>query len=186
MNSLPSGVKEYIEFGVSQGFDTGYKCRIRKNWWVVPSVWVPDAFMLRQVHLCPKIVLNKCEATATDTLHRVKLINGMSGQILSCAFVNSLTLAFAEVTGRSYGGGVLTFEPSEAERLPLPVKNASDLDIDEIDSLLRENRLEKVLDITDDILLRKGLQLPAKEVSSLRSIWEKLCNRRIQRHSSHK
>jgi adenine-specific DNA-methyltransferase len=183
-DKLPQGPKRYIEYGASQGFCSGYKCKIRKKWWVVPSVWVPDAFMLRQVHLFPKIVVNKCNATATDTLHRVKLINSMNSLALSCAFLNSLTLAYSEVTGRSYGGGVLTFEPSEAERLPLPVKNSTKLNINEIDQLLRKNKIKEVLDITDDMLLRRGLQLPEKDISVLRDIWCKLRDRRIQRRNT--
>jgi adenine-specific DNA-methyltransferase len=182
-DSLPSEIKQYVDYGILQGVDSGYKCSKRKNWWFVPSVWVPDAFMLRQVHGFPKIILNKCNATTTDTLHRVKLINGMTGEILAAAFVNSLTLAFSEVTGRSYGGGVLTFEPSEAERLPLPVNNAGSLDVRKIDRNLRENNIENILDITDDILLRKGLKLTKTDITMLRGIWRKLRDRRIQRRS---
>jgi len=182
-NSLPIGARRYLEYGAKNGYNVGYKCRIRKKWWVLPSVWIPDAFMLRQVHVCPKLVINNCSATATDTLHRVRLTNGLMRQTLSCAFLNSLTLAFSEVIGRSYGGGVLTFEPSEAERLPLPIKNASGLDAKEIDALLRSNRISDVLDITDDVLLRKGLLLPEKDISNLRSIWTKLRDRRMERRS---
>lgn len=182
-DSLPSNLRQYINYGASQGLNSGYKCRIRKRWWVVPSAWVPDAFFLRQVHSFPKIVLNKCNATATDTLHRIKLINGLRDEVLASAFVNSMTFAFSEVTGRSYGGGVLTFEPSEAERLPLPVKNADRLDISRIDRDLRDNNIEAVLNMNDHILLAKGLNLSSTDISMLRGIWRKLRDRRIRRRS---
>ena len=97
------------------------------------------------------------------------------------AFLNSLTFAFAEVTGRSYGGGVLTFEPSEAERLPLPLCNAEQLDPRQIDNLLRTNDIEATLDMTDRVLLRDGLGLSDAEIKTLRGIWEKLRDRRINR-----
>jgi adenine-specific DNA-methyltransferase len=106
----------------------------------------------------------------------------VDGKVITAAFVNSLTLAFAEVTGRSYGGGVLTFEPSEAERLPLPANFAKGLDFFEIDKLLRgKNNIEAVLDITDEVILRKGLQLKNKEIKMLRGIWKKLSQRRMNR-----
>lgn len=178
---LPIELRKYIDYGVSEKYNVGYKCKIRKRWWSIPSIWTPDAFMLRQVHCYPKIILNKCKATATDTLHRIKFINGVKGEVLATAFLNSLTFAFSEVTGRSYGGGVLTFEPSEAEKLPLPIKNANKLDIKMIDKLLRNKDIESVLDITDDILLHKGFNLSKKDIKTLRTIWKKLRDRRINR-----
>lgn len=100
---------------------------------------------------------------------------------MTAAFVNSLTLAFSEVTGRSYGGGVLTFEPSEAEDLPMVVAGAEALDLDEIDRLLRANEIEAVLDRTDAVLLRGTLGLSAKEAQRVRGIWKKMRDRRIYR-----
>ena len=73
---LPDELKEDITNGEEKGLNKGYKCRIRNRCYVVPSVWVPQAFMLRQVHHYPKIILNDAAATCTDTIHRVKLRNG--------------------------------------------------------------------------------------------------------------
>jgi adenine-specific DNA-methyltransferase len=186
IEELPVSIQDYIRFGEKQKYHTGYKCRIRSMWYVVPSVWVPDAFMLRQVHGYPKLILNHAQATSTDTIHRVRFINGISPKIAVCAFLNSLTFAFSEVTGRSYGGGVLTFEPSEAERLPMPLEGAANLDIDQIDSCLRNNDIEAVLDITDQVLLIQGMGLSEQKVQMLRDIWRKLRDRRINRKHSRK
>ncbi|MCO0598512.1 class I SAM-dependent methyltransferase [Peribacillus butanolivorans] len=178
---LPEEDKAYISLGESLKVNEGYKCSIRKRWYIVPSVRVPDAFMLRQVHEYPKIILNEAGATCTDTIHRVRFINGHDPRSVSAAFLNSLTFAFAEITGRSYGGGVLTFEPSETERLPLPLVGADNLDMGHIDQLLRNNDIEAVLDITDKVLLIDGLGLSVEEVIILRGIWNKMKNRRINR-----
>jgi adenine-specific DNA-methyltransferase len=164
---LPEELKRYVKLGEKSGFHEGYKCRIRNRWYIVPSVWIPQAFMLRQVHSYPKIVLNKGKATCTDTVHRVNFVNGARRDM--------------EVTGRSYGGGVLTFEPSEAERLPLPLVGAEQLDFKQINNLVRENNIKAVLDITDQVLLRQGMGLSAKETRKIRGIWEKLSNRRVNR-----
>ncbi len=178
---LPDELKEYITSGEEKGLNKGYKCRIRNRWYVVPSVWVPHAFMLRQVHHYPKIILNDADATCTDTIHRVRLRNGTSAKTVATAFLNSLTFAFSEVMGRSYGGGVLELEPNEAERLPLPLLGADTLDLNELDRLLRAGDINAVLDITDEVLLRKGMGLSFEETQMLRTIWQKLRDRRINR-----
>lgn len=179
--NLPGAVKEYIASGEEQGLNRGYKCRIRKRWYIPPAAWVPQAFMLRQVHGYPKVVINAAGATSTDTIHRVKLRNGASAQRVATAFVNSLTFAFSEVIGRSYGGGVLELEPNEAEKLPLPLDGAETVDVAVIDALLRRGDIESALDITDNALLRNGLGMSASEIRLLRGIWHKLRDRRINR-----
>ncbi len=181
LEELPESLQQYIALGEAKKYHQGYKCRIRKRWYIVPSVWVPDAFMLRQVHAYPKLVLNTAQAACTDTIHRVRFLNGANGEAVTAAYLNSLTFAFSEVTGRSYGGGVLTFEPSEAERMPLPLINAELLDLAHFDQLLRDGDIEAVLDITDRVLLQEGLKLSTKQVEILRGIWVKLRDRRINR-----
>lgn len=179
--NLPEELIDYISWGEENNINSGYKCRIRKEWWKVPSFWIPDAFMLRQVHCFPKVVLNKSEATSTDTIHRANFLNGTDRNSLAASFTNSLTFAFSEVIGRSYGGGVLTFEPSESEKLPLPIKNAEKIDLKKIDSLLREKKIDEVLVLTDDILLNKGLGLSKGEIALLNKIWKKMRDRRKNR-----
>lgn len=178
---LPEPLQRYIALGEAREYHKGYKCGIRKRWYSVPSVWIPDAFMLRQVYAYPKLIYNPAQAVCTDTIHRVRFRDGANGKAVTAAYLNSLTFAFAEVTGRSYGGGVLTFEPSEAERLPLPLINAERLDLAQCDQWLRANRIEDVLDVTDKVLLREGLGLSAEQVRMLRGIWVKLRDRRINR-----
>ena len=178
---LPESVQRYIALGESQDYQTGFKCRNRPRWYVVPSVWIPDAFMLRQVHAYPKLTLNRAQAACTDTIHRVRFLAGVNGAAVTAAYLNTLTCAFAEVTGRSYGGGVLTFEPSEAESLPLPLIHAERLDLALFDQLLRAGDMDAVLDITDQVLLREGLGLSATQIKLLHGIWIKLRDRRINR-----
>ena len=178
---LPEELKVYVAAGEEKGMHTGYKCRIRKPWYIVPSTWTPPAFMLRQVHLYPKIILNSAQATSTDTIHRVKMRNGIPARTVAAAFLNSLTFAFSEIIGRSYGGGVLELEPKEAEKLLIPLKGADQLDLDELDKLLRNGNIYAVLDITDEILLCQDMGLSRNETRQLRTIWEKLRDRRVNR-----
>lgn len=181
LEELPKPVKDYINHGEEIGVNEGYKCKIRNEWYQVPSTWAPDAFMLRHVHRYPKIVLNETTATCTDSLHRVRLLNANDGRKIAAAFMNSMTFGFSEVIGRSYGGGVLILEPSEAEKLPIPIKGAENLDFDKIDSLERQNRIEDILKMTDGILLKQELGLSEKQVNMFHNIWKKLSYRRNNR-----
>lgn len=182
LGQLPDAVQNYILAGEKQGAHQGYKCRIRKHWYVVPSVWTPDAFMLRQVHSFPKMILNLTGATSTDTIHRVRFHTARPWQAIIAAFLNSLTFAFAEITGRSYGGGVLELEPNEADSLPLPLLNAQELDFNLLDTLVKRGDIESVLDITDQALLIRGLGLSQGDVTCLRTAWRRLRDRRIHRN----
>ncbi len=178
---LPKAAQSYVKSGEKSGKHKGYKCQKRKQWYAVPSVWSPDAFLLRQIYRFPKIVVNRTEATCTDTIHRIKLINGADSGHLTLSFLNSMTFAFTEVFGRSYGGGILELEPSEAERLPIPYEYGKNLEINEINQLMVNNDINGVLEITDRVLLEEGLGLEHDDVLTLRGIWTKLSSRRINR-----
>ncbi len=184
--ALPDPLRAYIGQGEAANYQKGYKCSIRSPWYTVPSVWSPEAFMLRQIHGYPKLILNQTEATCTDTIHRVRFNGPLDKRCVVAAFMNVLTFAFAEVTGRGYGGGVLTFEPSEAERLPLPLAGAEQLDLDDCDRLLRTDGIAAILARTDETLLKNGLGLSDKEIRMLHTIWIKLRDRRVFRKQKSK
>ena len=141
--------------------------------------------MIRQANLYPKMILNKKEALVTDTLHKVKFLEGINGEAVAAAFLNTYTLALGETLGRSYGGGVLTFEPGEMRRVRIPMINAETLDIGCMDQWQREGQYDRILAYTDEILLRQGLGLSSHEISVLHSIWEKMRDRRMARYGSH-
>ncbi len=180
---LPKVCREYIVYGEEMGFNKGYKCRIRKNWYITPSMWSPDAFVLRQVGDYPKLILNKTDASSTDTIHRVRFKTKVKTEIIALSFLNSLTFAFSEILGRSYGGGVLTFEPTEIEEIPLPLLLEHKFDFKEIDALIRMRKIEEAMDIIDKELLIKQLKFSESEVQLLRGIWKKLADRRNGRRN---
>lgn len=181
LEKLPLSVRQYVKDGESRGWHTGYKCRIRKPWYYVPSVWQPHGFMLRQIHQYPKLILNNSNATSTDTIHRVRFNEGVDRVHLTAGFHNSLTFAFSEVFGRSYGGGVLELEPREAERILVPYAPSVKLDLNEIHRRMLAGDVLKVLETTDKALLLKHLGLSNNEISALRGIWQKLQERRSGR-----
>ena len=177
---------EYIQQGERAGVHRGYKCSIRKRWFDVPSIYVPDAFLFRQIHDAPLLVANKARATSTDTIHRVRFRQKMDAGTVAAAFCNSLTFAWAEVCGRSYGGGVLELEPREAEELPVPLKAAAAVDQKKLDTILRKGGVEAALNYADPILLGNGLGMSAREVRAVRECWVQLRDRRQNRKHARK
>jgi len=176
-------LRRYVAEGEAAGVHLGYKCSIRRSWWSVPSVWTPDAFMLRQIHAGPRVIANLTDATSTDTVHRVRLVaDGPSPSQLATALANSATFAFSEVMGRSYGGGILELEPREADALPLPdPREVPPGLVRAVDRLVRAGDLDGALDLVDGELLVRRLGMPAEEVALLRSVWRDLRSRRARR-----
>jgi adenine-specific DNA-methyltransferase len=179
--------KAYIKLGEDVGQHKGYKCAIRDRWYIVPSVWVPDAFFLRRNNLYPKFVLNQCGAVSTDTMHRMKFNEDIEPRNILLSYYNSISFAFTEICGRSYGGGVLEILPSEMGNIMLPIISNIDSTLrtnllQQIDSIIRKNKnIEYVLDIIDKELLIKHLSIESALCDHCRDIWKKLQRRRLGR-----
>lgn len=173
----------YIKLGESEDVNRGYKCRIRKRWYAVPSAHKSDGFLYRQVYKYPLLVNNSAQVVCTDTIHRVFVHEDsrFNMHLLSGAFVNSLTYAYSELIGRSYGGGVLELEPREALLLPIPVKNISQVDHELLNELLQDGKIIDALNYNDEILLKRGVGMSSKEIAEIRKIWLTLSERRLLR-----
>lgn len=174
---------EYIKYGERQEFNLGYKCRIRgEEWQIVPSLKISEIFFTRQIHMYPKMVLNEAKAYTTDTVHRVYLKEGVNEKAFVASFYNSVSLAFSEIVGRSYGGGVLELMPNEVEEIIIPYKVENEELFNTIDKLIRDKTdIEEVLKITNQIILKEHYGLTQKEINLAHSIWKKLSARRLNR-----
>lgn len=180
-DAFPQEVQNYIKSGEQEKIHQGYKCRIRKRWYDVPSIHIPDAFLFRQIHRYPLLVVNEAQATSTDTIHRVRVKNGIDTRLLATIFFNSLTLAWAEVCGRSYGGGVLELEPREAEELPIFYDDNIKIDVEKVENLLRNDQAYEALDYVDNIILKNYLGFDNFMMGKIRNAWEQLRDRRVTR-----
>lgn len=177
---ITTKLRRYIEEGERKEFHTGYKCSIRKPWYLVPSVWIPDGFAFRQIYDFPRMVLNASGATSTDTIHRMRSKGANPERIIANTYT-WLTAASAEIEGRSYGGGVLELEPTEAERLLMPDTLNGAIPITEVDQLVRAGRLDCVLEENARIILREHMGLSEADCTLLKSVWTKMRNRRNSR-----
>ena len=177
--SLKEPLSRYISMGEEQGVHEGYKCSIRSPWYAVPSVWQPDGFLFRQIYDFPRAVLNKANATSTDTIHRLRC-EVKPERVITNTYTY-LTAASAEIEGRSYGGGVLELEPTEAERLLIPGRLGRSLSIDECDNLIRSDRLDDLLAENSRLVLMDSLGLSKADCLLLQKIWLKMRDRRNAR-----
>ena len=172
----PKRVLEYIEWGEEQGLHTRYKCRIRKPWYSVPSVYSTEIGMLKRSHDVPRLIHNRLDAYTTDTAYRISSKEFGAETLIYC-FMNSLTALSAELEGRHYGGGVLELVPSEIEKLLLPIPAKVRPDLGKLDKLVRTSSASDVLEQQSTTVLG-ALGLSKPQQGDLLSAWLRLKNRR--------
>ncbi len=177
-----NGAVKYISHGEKIGIHKGYKCGIRDDWFVVPSLKISEALFIRRNNLYPKLIVNDAEAYTTDTMHRVFLKRGTELKAFTASYYNSLSFAFAEVSGRSHGGGVLELMPNEAERILLPYNRDNAKLIRPIDKMLRDKKdINEILGYTNQVILKEHFGFSSDEIALAHRIWQKLSKRRLNR-----
>lgn len=183
----PEKHKKYIEYGEEKEINKGYKCSIRKRWYIVPSIWIPDAFLLRRNSFFPKFVLNNINAVSTDTMHRIKFNDGIDRDKVLLSYYNSITFAYTEINGRSYGGGVLEILPGESSNIVLPDLKNFDLSktkelLKLVDNTIRNDLpIDELLDTIDKAVLIDYLGVSKETCDEFRKIWKILMERRHAR-----
>jgi len=179
------GALNYIQWGEDEGFHQGYKTSNREEWQVVPSTWISDGFFTRRNNIYPKLVLNEAEAYTTDTMHRVQFEDHIKPNSLVASYYNSISLAFAEISGRSHGNGALELMPNEVERILIPYREINSGFLEELDEMLRYGTdIDKIVETTDEILLQDRLGMSDSEVAMANEIWKKMRQRRLNRNGS--
>lgn len=179
------GAREYISLGEKQAINEGYKCRIRDEWQIVPSLRVSDALFIRRNNKFPKLIINEANAYTTDTMHRVSVKKNVNIKALTASYYNSLSLAFSEICGRSHGGGVLELMPNEVEKILLPYDETNAELLPVIDKMIRQKKdISDVLEITNKKILKENFNLTYSEINLADGIWKKLSNRRLTRGKS--
>lgn len=176
------GAKEYIAWGESEDINKGYKCRIRDEWQIVPSLRISDALFIRRNSRYPKLIINEAKAYTTDTMHRVTVKENINLEAFTASYYNSISLAFSEICGRSHGGGVLELMPNEVEEILLPYdeKNSELLPI--INRMIRDKEdITEILKIINKKILNENLGFSQEEIDLADKIWKRLSTRRLNR-----
>ena len=140
-------------------------------------------------NLYPKLVLNRCGAISTDTMHRMKFRGGIVPELAIIVYYNSIAFAFTELCGRSYGGGVLEILPKEVDNIYVlntgllninaePKRNV----ISVIDGVARNGRnIDEALDYIDAKILVGVLRFDEDTRRACRRICKTLQARRLGR-----
>lgn len=103
------------------------------------------------------------------------------------SYYNSISFAFTELCGRSYGGGVLEILPGEVGNILVPKLDNIPIEIvrkvlRKVDRIVRDDELiENALDIVDREILIKCIGIEEKLCTDARNIWKKLQRRRLKR-----
>jgi len=116
---LPEAVRDYLDTEQGQQARQTYKCRNRKPWYVVPDVTVPDGFLSYMSGEGPRLVENAAGCVCTNSVHALRLTNGMAMSRLVELWATPLTRLSCEIEGHPLGGGMLKVEPREAARIVL-------------------------------------------------------------------
>jgi adenine-specific DNA-methyltransferase len=181
---------EYVKQGEELGINKGYKCSIREEWQIMPSAWVSEALFTRRNNIYPRLIINNAKAYTTDTMHRVTVrkeaklssFKQVNLNALVASYYNSLTFAFAEICGRSHGGGALELMPNEVEDVLIPYEESNADLLDKIDEMMRSKAsIEDILRFTDPTILKEGFGFRDIEIVTANTVWKKLLNRRMNR-----
>ena len=123
---LSPAAKKFIKLCEEKEVHTRYKCSHRKPWYRIPIVPAAEGLFFKRAHIFPRLCINEAEVLVTDTAYHIRMkqrlrceLKGFSIRDLCFSFYNSITLLFAEIDGRFYGGGVLELTPLEFRDLPV-------------------------------------------------------------------
>ena len=180
-NPHPQQLRQIVSEGKKQQISGRFKCRVRLPWWRVPGIHVPDVFVPYMIGRCPVASANAARATHTNTIHGLHLARGYDAHTVVFSLLCTLSLLSMELEGRSYGGGVLKLEPSEASRVQLTVPGVSRQLVEEADHLLRSGRYSDAVDLADEVVLRQALGLESDTMALLRNARTRLVDRRFDR-----
>jgi len=178
-------VSAYLRYGEQSGVPRGYKTRHRKPWYRVPGATPPDLLLTPMSHHHPRLSRNDARVVVPNTFQGVFLSRETEGKTaelgdrICISWLTSLTTLSAELEGHALGGGMLKLEPVATRRLliPLPTPIPAGL-LKRLDALVRSGHRGEALAIADELVLREGLGLSAKDCRLLRAAAGWLATRR--------
>jgi adenine-specific DNA-methyltransferase len=183
--NLSQTVNKYLKIGEEQNLPSRYKCIRRNNWFVIPHNTKQSAgFFFKRCHLYPRLLKNAANVFVTDSAYQIDMREGFDINSLICSFYNSLTLTFAELTGRYYGGGVLELTPNEFKSLPVPYLKITDDTFEEYRKEFQNKKgIDTILEANDFKVLNTVMGLTEEEISKIQHLRVVLMNKRLKSSS---
>jgi hypothetical protein len=114
---------------------------------------------------------------------------GFEAWQLSVAFCSSLTQLSCEIEGHPMGGGLLKLEPSEAARVLVAsecIRHLEYRNFQKLDKLARNASHGSMIDLADELILKKGLGLSWKQIEILRDGLEEMRQARRKKNGEAK
>lgn len=175
-------ISDYLNIGIRERIDKRYKCLKRKHWFEVPNIGAPPAgFFFKRSHRYPKLLKNDTDALVTDSAYKIEMNENYNIDGLVYSFYNSLTIVFAELQGRYYGGGVLELTPNEFKELPLPYVEIESTEFKEYVEISEAlNDRSKLIDKNDKNILHSYKGVNLRIINRLSKIRNKLMARRMR------
>lgn len=184
-SEVDANLRAYIEEGEKNLIHHRYKCRNRRRWYEVPLVPIEQGFFFKRSHSFPRIILNEAGVYLTDTAYGLRLKPSYTMRGLCFSFYTSLTILFAEIDGRFYGGGVLELSPNEFRGLPIVYHEPSEEDWQSFLAAYAaaDGNVDRILDFGDARLKRRKAY-SASQLRTMRSAWSAVRSHRM-RHGKH-
>lgn len=117
---VPKSVERYLTSEAAEVARQAYKCSVRKPWYSVPDVQVPDFFLSYMSGLEAGLVKNDAGCTCTNSVHSVRLRDGVTATQVQRTWESPFTRLSCELEGHPLGGGMLKLEPGESTRIAFP------------------------------------------------------------------
>jgi adenine-specific DNA-methyltransferase len=161
---LSAGERRYVAHGEALGVSSGYKCRNREPWFVVPDVRTPDlvfpAFTQR-----PLVLINDAGLAASNSLLCAYMRPERSRESFVVSWYTSLTALQLELNVHALGGGVLALAPVEVSRMRLvPGASSSSGALDELNALVSAGAVSEALRLGDEKVLAPALRLTPYDI----------------------
>lgn len=171
-------LEQYIREGEAQGLHMGYKCSHRTPWYVVPNIGKQAlAAFFKRSHVTPKLLRNAAGVHVTDAAYLLDAKPNFDLDSIIWSFYNPLTLIYAELTGRSYGGGVLELTPNELRDLPVPYCKVKAATFNAFNSVLVFNERSAAF-LTQKVRIRQ-LGVSRTVYTDLCGIYRRLVSHRV-------
>lgn len=170
---VDKNLEKYLLIGQKDSINLRYKCSIRNKWYCLPNISEPtEGLIFKRYHKIPKLLKNSAQVHVTDGAYKIYMKENYNIDSFIYSFFNIITLIFAELTGRKYGGGVIELIPSEFKNLPIYYQPINEIEFNKF----RKN-FNKLNSFNAEIY--DFLKLTANEIIMLEQIYKKLIFSRL-------
>ena len=153
-------IEQYLATFPKELLDSNRTFQKRVVWHQPDDGQIPDGFFPYMNHVGPRIVMNDARVTSTNTVHRVffkPLLGPDFRKMIAISLMSTFSHLSAEIEGRTYGSGVLKFEPTEARKIKLLIpKHTHSTAISRVyialDDAMRTGNSSEAKTLADDFL----------------------------------